>query len=60
MLGLYCFTRAISSSSERGLFFVVVPGLLLQWLLLLYSMGSRSTGFSSLQHEGSVVVARGL
>ena len=44
---------AFSSCGERGPLFVMVSGLLLlQWLLLLRSTGSR--------HAGSVVVAHGL
>ena len=35
-------------------------GFSLQWLLLLQSMGSRHTGFSSCGTRASVVVARGL
>ncbi|XDA70403.1 hypothetical protein R6Z07F_000775 [Ovis aries] len=33
-------SRLFSSWSKRGLLFMVVVGILLQWLLLLYSMGS--------------------
>ena len=39
--------RLFSSCGERGLLFVVVPGLLIGCLLLLQSMGSRHMGFSS-------------
>ena len=46
-LGLCCCTRAFSSCGERGLLFVVVRGFSLRWLLLLWSTGSRHTGFSS-------------
>ena len=35
-------------------------GFSLRWLLLLWSMGSRHTGFSSCDHSGSVVVPHGL
>ena len=35
-------------------------GFLLQWLLLVQSMGSRCTGFGRCSNAGSVVVARGL
>ena len=41
-LGLCCYAGAFSSCGERGLLFVAVLGL-----LLLRSMGSRLTGFSS-------------
>ena len=41
-LGLHCCTRAFSSCGKWGLLFVVV-----RWLLLLRSMGSRCAGFSS-------------
>ena len=37
----------LSSCGERGLLFVAVCGLLIAWLLLLWSMGSRCVGFSS-------------
>ena len=47
--------RAFSSCGERGLLFVAV-----RWLLLLRSMGSRHTGFSSCGSRASVVVAHGL
>ena len=46
-LGLCCCVRAFSSCSERGLLFVMVTGFSLQWLLLLWSTGSRHMGFSS-------------
>ena len=36
-----------SNCGERGLLFVVVLGLLIGWLLLLWSTGSRHAGFSS-------------
>ena len=39
--------RAFSSCGERGLLFVAVHGLLVEWLLLLRSTGSRRAGFSS-------------
>ena len=46
-LGLRCCTQAFSSHGERGLLFIAVHGLSLQWLLLLQSMGSRRVVFSS-------------
>ena len=46
-LGLCCCTRAFSSCSERGYFSLQCAGVSLQWLLLLWSMGSRRAGFSS-------------
>ena len=47
-LGLCCCAWAFSSFGEQGLHFVAVPtGFSLRWLLLLWSMGSRRTGFSS-------------
>ena len=39
--------RLSPSCSEQGLLFVVVCGLLIGWLLLLQSTGSRHAGFSS-------------
>ena len=41
-LGLRCCARAFSDCGEWGLLIVAV-----RWLLLLRSMGSRRTGFSS-------------
>ena len=58
-LGLRCCTRAFSGCGERGLLFFTVRGLLiavaslvaegfsLQWLLLLWNMGSRRRRLSS-------------
>ena len=46
-LGLRCCVWAFSSYGEQGLLFVAVCGLLIGWLLLLQSMGSRCAGFSS-------------
>ena len=48
VLGLRCCARAFSSCGERGLLSSLrCAGFSLQWLLLLWSMGSRRTGFSS-------------
>ena len=55
----WVFVAARGLSSERGLLFVVVPGLLIGWLLLLQSTGSRR-GLQQLWHSGSVVVAHRL
>ena len=41
-LGLCSCMRAFSSCSEQGLLFIVV-----RWLLLLWSTGSRRAGFST-------------
>ena len=62
-LGLLCCTWAFSSCSERGLLFVAVCRLLMWWLLLLWSMGSRCVGFTScgsraLEHRLSSCGAR--
>ena len=46
-LSLCCCVRAFSSCGERGLLLVAVRGLLIGWLLLLQSTGSRRAGFSS-------------
>ena len=46
-MGLRCCVQAFSSCSEWGLLFVAVRGLLMRWLLLLQSTGSRCMGFSS-------------
>ena len=46
-LGLCCCAWTFSSCSARGLLLVVVHWLLIQWLLLLQSTGSRRAGFSS-------------
>ena len=49
MLGFHCFVWALSSCSSQGLLFTAVLGLVIsfQWLLLLWSMGSRRVDFSS-------------
>ena len=46
-LGLRCCARAFSSCGEQGLLFVEVHGLLIAVASLLWSTGSRCTGFSS-------------
>ena len=46
-LGLHCCAPAFASCGKRGLIFVWCTGFSLWWLLLLRSMGSRRTGFSS-------------
>ena len=46
-LGLRCSRGLFSSCGKQGLLFVAVRGLLIQWLLLLWSTGSRHVGFSS-------------
>ena len=46
-LGLHCCARAFSSCGKQGLLFVEVRRLLLPWLLLLQSRGSRREGFIS-------------
>ena len=46
-LGLRCCARAFSSCSEQGLLFIAIRGLLIGWLLLLQSTGSRQVSFSS-------------
>ena len=46
-LGRRCCLWAFSSCGERGLLFVAVHELLIAWLLLLQSTGSRHAGFSS-------------
>ena len=51
-VGLHCCTWACSSCSEQGLLFSAVPRFLMQWLLLLRSVGAR--------HAASVVPALGL
>ena len=43
-LGLCCCVWALSGCSEGGLLFVAVHGFSLQWLLLLWSTGSRHMG----------------
>ena len=56
-LGLRCCAQAFSSCSEQGLLVVAVHGLLIGWLLLLQSTGSRRVGFSSC---GSRAIERSL
>ena len=46
-LGLRCCARAFSSCSEQGYSSLWCTGFLLQWLLLLWSTGSRRAGSSS-------------
>ena len=46
-LGLRCCAQAFSSCGEWGLLFAAVRGLLIGWLLLLWSTGSRYMGYSS-------------
>ena len=50
-LGLRCCAWTFSSCNEQGLFFIVVCGLSLRWLLLLQSMGSRRTGSVAVAHR---------
>ena len=46
--GLHCCSRAFSSCPTRGLFSnCSAPGFSLQWLPLLWNMGSRHMDFSS-------------
>ena len=49
VLGLHCCTQAFSSCGERGSHCTSLQcaGFSLQWLLLLWSAGSRHAGFSS-------------
>ena len=44
VLGLCCYTQACSCCSEWRLLFVVCASFSLQWLLLLWSTGSRHMG----------------
>ena len=44
---VFVAARAFSSCGKRGLLFVGCMGFSFQWLLLLWSMGSRRAGFSS-------------
>ena len=46
-LGLHCFAWAFSSCGEMGLLFIVVHRLLDVMASLVWSTGSRHTGFSS-------------
>ena len=57
VLGLRCC--AFSSCGERGLLFVAVRGLLIGWLLLLQSMGSRRVGFRSCGTRGQELCLAG-
>ena len=47
-------------AASRGYSSLRCAGFSLRWLLLLQSMGSRCTGFSSYGMPASVVVAHGL
>ena len=61
-----CFACRLSLvAKSRGYFSLQCMGFALQWLLLLWSTGSRCTNFSNcsmqtLGHVSSVVVAHGL
>ena len=46
-LGFHCYVWAFSCYGERGLLQLRCTGFSLQWLLSLWSMGSRYAGFSS-------------
>ena len=50
VLGLCCFAWAFSHCGKQGLLFVAVLGLLLWWLLLLQSIGSRCMGSGVVVH----------
>ena len=58
-MDLCCFTWAFSSCGEQGPLFIAVTKLLLLWLLLSWSTGSRVRGISSC-HFSSIVVVPGL
>ena len=45
VLGAHCCVRAFSSFDKLGLFFVAVRGLLVGWLLLLWSTGCRALAY---------------
>ena len=55
--GLHCCPRAFVSCRGQGLLWLQLAGFLLQWLLLLLSIGSRVPRLQQLQNVGSVVVA---
>ena len=55
--GLHCCPWAFVSCRGQGLLQLQLAGFLLQWLLLLMSIGSRVHGLQQLQNMGSVVVA---
>ena len=46
-LGLHCRARRLSLVVASGGYFLLRCVVLLRWLLLLWSTGSRHTGFSS-------------
>ena len=56
VLDVSCCTQTFYSCGERGYSLVDVRGLLMQWLLLLWSKGSRARKFQWLWHTGSVIV----
>ena len=45
-MGLHCCTQAFSSCSEGGSSSLGCAGFSLQWVLLLWSTGSRAAGFT--------------
>ena len=59
-LGLHYCARAFSSCDERGLFFIVVRGLLIAVASLIAEHGLQEHGLQQLWHAASVAVARGL
>ena len=59
-LSLCCYAWGLSNCSEQGLLFVLVCGLLMWWLLLLQSTGSRHMVFSSCSTWAPVIVVHWL
>ena len=61
MLGLRCFTGFSLVAVSRGCSLLLWDaGFSLEWLLLLWSTGSRTGRLQQLRHMGPEVVARGL
>ena len=60
MLGLCCCAQLCLVAASGGYSLLRCAGFSLRGLLLLWSLGSRRTGFSSCGTRASVVVARGL
>ena len=60
VLGLCRLERPLSSCGERGLLFIVLPGLLTVLAALVEGPRPQEHSFQQLQCLGSAAVARGL
>ena len=60
VLGLWCSAWAFSSWDKQGLLFVVLQRLLIAWLFLFWSAGSRCVGFSRCNTQAQSLQCVGL